>query len=498
MNFPPYLSRTPPPLNGTDEEDNDDQQFGTFVVSSDLGEEVFDVFEKTSQNLRCEDNISEDSGLCMNSVGQTQSPCDISPLSSSYNNRGNDCANADTQGATDVESSTDDRNSTKVVEESEEISDVSLANNIPPNSDEDVPVSEVLTEIGDVINSGGDDCDESKNLTFQNSLYLEEKDKEPLNINNTDKSSEENEFSDFSESNIPSNSAFVYFSGTIFSEVETTCDNTHLGNARSDQSPNFFYKEENIAEASQSFEIPSFNAFETDEVSSKIVATPKTNDNAENVDDWMSDDEFSDFTSFQSTSSCIDKQNIEVKTTDFDNHFSDLEAYNEDVSEGNSLSVCALQTVMEANVVWKCLQRFEETPAFKYQWSSSFTNMKFLQALQIDSRNILHGPWSRSSKLYWSHVPSNYEHINFNSNFLECSSRSAPKDMQSEPIPDPQFDWVSSGLVNPLQALNNRDLAVELRFEDSSPVLKSKTKNILETLPSLSYVKAHHIVFKRD
>lgn len=62
----------------------------TFV--SFTGDEVCDAFEKNSHIMRGDDNVSEDSGFCMNSVCQTQSPSDVSPLSSSYY-KGNECMN---------------------------------------------------------------------------------------------------------------------------------------------------------------------------------------------------------------------------------------------------------------------------------------------------------------------------------------------------------------------------------------------------------------------
>lgn len=510
MNLPPYFSRTPPPLNGIDDEENDDEEFGTFVVSSDLGEEVFDVFDKTSHTLRCEDNISEDSGFCMNSVGQAQSPCDISPLSSSYNNKGNDCLNVESQGTTDPESSIDERNSTKVVENPEENCDLSYAINIPPHDDEDdIPAVDVANEIYHLhVNPNGNASEENYDGQSEHSLHLTESDtnKVSLDSNNIKNPTDENVFSNFNETGKHleiKERTDVLFPKNNFSEIENVLpdsSNATLSNPSISYSSDLFLLKENNLEARVINDISSFSAFDSYEPDVDGRKFPKTETKSEtvNVNEWVSDDEFSDFTSFQSTSSCVERPYTEAKCIDLDDDFPDLPIFEDSIPEVNTYSYCTLQSAIETNIVWNSLQCFEETPAFKYQWASSFTNMKFLQALQIDSRNILHGPWSKTIKLYWSDVPSNYENINFNSDFLDCSSRPSPKDVQSETIPDPHFDWVGSGLVNPLQTLTSKDHTVELQFDNSSSIHNSKTKNILETLPTLSFVKAHHIVFKRD
>ncbi|GFG37227.1 hypothetical protein Cfor_08714, partial [Coptotermes formosanus] len=111
--------------------------------------------------------------------------------------------------------------------------------------------------------------------------------------------------------------------------------------------------------------------------------------------------------------------------------------------------------------VWLKLQDMESSHALSYQWSGSATNKGLLVALGIDSRNILFGPRWNSS------VPRFAANLGFSP--LEpmqasCSSvtpQAPAKELAREEdateeavVPAAEFDWINSGLVNPLDCAN--------------------------------------------
>uniref|UniRef100_A0A131YWY6 Aftiphilin n=1 Tax=Rhipicephalus appendiculatus TaxID=34631 RepID=A0A131YWY6_RHIAP len=114
-------------------------------------------------------------------------------------------------------------------------------------------------------------------------------------------------------------------------------------------------------------------------------------------------------------------------------------------------------TCCEAHVrLWEQLQDLDRAPSLNFSWNGSQSCQHLLQSLSIDSRNILRNP---SVPLFASHLgllepqrgstgsPSAEE---------PASSAPAPPPACSEAgadcaIPPAQFDWNSSGLVNPLE-----------------------------------------------
>ncbi|XP_046401830.1 aftiphilin isoform X2 [Ischnura elegans] len=132
--------------------------------------------------------------------------------------------------------------------------------------------------------------------------------------------------------------------------------------------------------------------------------------------------------------------------------------------------------------VWKQLQDVETTHALSYQWGGSSSNKALLSALSIDSRNILFGPrWNSTA------VPRFAANLGFDP--LEpvrappaATVSKAPKEKSGstpgnqpppaiqptrtnavpdseENVPAAQFDWNSSGLVNPLECLEKEFLS---------------------------------------
>lgn len=142
--------------------------------------------------------------------------------------------------------------------------------------------------------------------------------------------------------------------------------------------------------------------------------------------------------------------------------------------------------------LWEQLQDLDRAPSLKFSWNGSHSCQHLLQSLSIDSRNILRNP---SVPLFASHLgllepqrggtasPSAEE---------PASSAPAPPPACSEAgadsaIPPAQFDWTSSGLVNPLEQPAASTL-LDLEFLSSlssatvgsSPPTSSLEKEFLE------------------
>lgn len=147
----------------------------------------------------------------------------------------------------------------------------------------------------------------------------------------------------------------------------------------------------------------------------------------------------------------------------------------------------------EAHVrLWEQLQDLDRAPSLKFSWNGSQSCQHLLQSLSIDSRNILRNP---SVPLFAAHLgllepqrggtgsPSAEE---------PAFSAPAPPPTCSEAgadsaIPPAQFDWTSSGLVNPLEQPAASTL-LDLEFLSSlssatvgsSPPTSSLEKEFLE------------------
>lgn len=101
------------------------------------------------------------------------------------------------------------------------------------------------------------------------------------------------------------------------------------------------------------------------------------------------------------------------------------------------------------------LKDVTDTLALSYQWSKSNSQNFLLQALNIDTRNILYGPrWNESIPRYAATLgftplePVKSETHNA-SNGETTSSHSEV--VEQTEIPLAEFDWVGSGLTNPLE-----------------------------------------------
>lgn len=162
--------------------------------------------------------------------------------------------------------------------------------------------------------------------------------------------------------------------------------------------------------------------------------------------------------------------------------------------------------------VWLKLQDMERSHALSYQWSGSATNKGLLVSLGIDSRNILFGPRWNSS------VPRFAANLGFSP--LEPMQASRTSMTPQEPakeltreeaateetvVPAAEFDWINSGLVNPLDSpkASTSDSLMQqvLLYNQCTPVtysrqgLSQEAVRVLDELPDLSFLQAKLLMF---
>nr|CAI5818517.1 unnamed protein product [Callosobruchus analis] len=121
----------------------------------------------------------------------------------------------------------------------------------------------------------------------------------------------------------------------------------------------------------------------------------------------------------------------------------------------------------DSDFVFHKLKDVTETPALNYQWSKSSSQKALLKALNIDARNILHGPsWNPSMPRFAANLtmeplePVKTECV---SPSLYKSNPSCAQPPLTPEIPSAQFDWSGSGLTNPLDPISTKteDLTIE-------------------------------------
>ncbi|XP_076652524.1 aftiphilin isoform X2 [Halictus rubicundus] len=209
------------------------------------------------------------------------------------------------------------------------------------------------------------------------------------------------------------------------------------------------------------------------------------------VPDKEEDDDFGDFNDFESA---FQQPEAEPPPFSLKESMSRIENKNaankiEDIittmfpADTEQCEIQIQTLISQADKVWHSIKSVEETNALTYQWANSTSNNVLLNSLGIDSRNILFGPrWNPN-------VPRFAANLGFTplepikatvetqptamTNTSKCQSSN-----NSEEVPAAQFDWNSSGLVNPLEA-NASEVSVVNRARCNS-VSKAETIESLE------------------
>ncbi|XP_058808474.1 aftiphilin isoform X2 [Phymastichus coffea] len=203
-------------------------------------------------------------------------------------------------------------------------------------------------------------------------------------------------------------------------------------------------------------------------------------------DDSM--DDFDDFADFESSAPVVDRLPVSLKES-----ISQIENKNaankiEDIVS-NMFPSCTeyLETnlhplISKQDDIWNNLKSVEETNALSYQWSNSSSNNALLNALGIDSRNILFGPrWNPNIPRFAANLGfSPLEPVKASAEaFMSMppTSTKSPNSSATEEIPAAQFDWNSSGLVNPL---------------DGNPPETSSSQDFKQSQSTKSQISASH------
>lgn len=185
-------------------------------------------------------------------------------------------------------------------------------------------------------------------------------------------------------------------------------------------------------------------------------------------DSTLADDDFGDFEAVEFSSTVKPKEDSEQVILRLESKILALfpsckGTVPEDHTEQTWLP---LANYLEAtNNIWAHLKNIETTQALSFQWAGSASNKLLLSALGIDSRNLLFGPrWNASVPRFAANLGfSPLEPVRASSISSPVSPSAKPESqttaaenfsaLSEDAVPAAQFDWTSSGLVNPLDGL---------------------------------------------
>ncbi|XP_055381139.1 putative uncharacterized protein DDB_G0282133 isoform X1 [Condylostylus longicornis] len=196
----------------------------------------------------------------------------------------------------------------------------------------------------------------------------------------------------------------------------------------------------------------------------------------EKIDDF--DEEFGEFSDFKDASitatnytmskveneKMCNPQKTETVSSILDSMFPPFENCSDNGDKNDSKSI------RELAENYSILTNYDSANALGYQWSSSNTRHSLIKSLGIDSRNILYGEkWNCSMPKFASNLgftplePLKPAKVDSKSQQLSNSviSNSCNGTNKHNPIPDAEFDWNSSGLINPLDASHAHTLLLD-------------------------------------
>ncbi|XP_025198416.1 aftiphilin isoform X2 [Melanaphis sacchari] len=201
----------------------------------------------------------------------------------------------------------------------------------------------------------------------------------------------------------------------------------------------------------------------TSNVNNSISKSDKQNNLINNDVD---DDNFCDFESGYTTSLCHhtsdqvkdSKQNYAILNSELHVQL-DYKQFCKDAFQGDyelceEIDLQNLDDELNESQVWQGLKDVDSSPALNYNWTKSESNNVFLASLSIDSRNILYGAsWNPKVPRFAANMSNNpLEPLKASNNDTIDTkiSQSFSNGPMQETVPDPEFDWKSSGLINPL------------------------------------------------
>ncbi|KAJ8674309.1 hypothetical protein QAD02_005571 [Eretmocerus hayati] len=170
-------------------------------------------------------------------------------------------------------------------------------------------------------------------------------------------------------------------------------------------------------------------------------------------------DDFGDFADYESSTTVVEESTLKKSTCQIESRIASTKI--EDIVVNmfppisEEVEVDLQPLINQSDKMWKNLKSIEETHALSYQWTNSSSNNALLNALGIDSRNILFGPrWNPNIPRFAANLgfsPLEPVRASTEAQQIPMSLNSkAQKSSAIEDVPAAQFDWNSSGLVNPL------------------------------------------------
>ncbi|XP_060856404.1 uncharacterized protein PF3D7_1120600 isoform X2 [Metopolophium dirhodum] len=136
-----------------------------------------------------------------------------------------------------------------------------------------------------------------------------------------------------------------------------------------------------------------------------------------------------------------------------------------------------LDNELNESQVWQSLKDVDSSPALNYNWTKSESNNVFLASLSIDSRNILYGAsWNPKVPRFAANMSNNpLEPLKASNNDTTDTkiSQSFSNGPMQDTVPDPEFDWKSSGLINPLDFQPQTWKTSEVVKEEDTPFQSS-------------------------
>ncbi|GFT62642.1 aftiphilin [Nephila pilipes] len=127
-----------------------------------------------------------------------------------------------------------------------------------------------------------------------------------------------------------------------------------------------------------------------------------------------------------------------------------------------------LEQCNKSRRLWEKLHEVEQTPGLRFQWGVSHSFQQLLRSVNVDYHSILR----TSSVPIFASSLSLLEPVKGQANSASQDSEfkiQSPKD----PIPPVEFDWNSSGLVNPLDSGQAASILMDLSFLSSSESVSS-------------------------
>ncbi|XP_025423587.1 aftiphilin isoform X2 [Sipha flava] len=153
------------------------------------------------------------------------------------------------------------------------------------------------------------------------------------------------------------------------------------------------------------------------------------------------------------------------------------DAFQGDYELSDEVDLQNLDHELDESQVWQNLKDIESSPALNYNWLKSESNSVFLSSLSIDSRNILYGAsWNPKMPRFAANMSNNpLEPLKASNNDATDTkiSQSFSNSPLQDTVPDPEFDWKSSGLINPLDFQPQTWKTSEVVKEEGTPVQSS-------------------------